>query len=71
MIDYVSGDELSDDDTAVHFALFADCNPITFQEANKEIKWRRAMDEEIKSIEKNDTWELIDLPKGQKSIGVK
>ena len=29
------------------------------------------MDAEIKSIEKNDTWELTDLPKGQKTIGVK
>ena len=29
------------------------------------------MDDEIKSIEKNDTWELTTLPKGQKAIGVK
>lgn len=29
------------------------------------------MDEEIKSIVKNDTWELTTLPKGQKAIGVK
>ncbi|KAL1549227.1 hypothetical protein AAHA92_17357 [Salvia divinorum] len=29
------------------------------------------MDEEIKAIEKNDTWELVTLPKGHKAIGVK
>jgi hypothetical protein len=29
------------------------------------------MDAEIMSIEKNDTWELINLPKGEKTIGVK
>ncbi|KAK6159148.1 hypothetical protein DH2020_006462 [Rehmannia glutinosa] len=29
------------------------------------------MDEEIKSIKKNDTWELAQLPKGHKAIGVK
>ena len=29
------------------------------------------MDEEIRAIEKNDTWELTSLPKGQKAIGVK
>lgn len=29
------------------------------------------MNEEITSIERNNTWELIDLPEGQKSIGVK
>ncbi|GJR31715.1 hypothetical protein Tco_1107947 [Tanacetum coccineum] len=34
-------------------------------------KWIQAMDEEIKSIEKNDTWELTTLLKGQKAIGVK
>jgi Reverse transcriptase (RNA-dependent DNA polymerase) len=29
------------------------------------------MDEERKIIDKNETWEIIDLPKGHKSIGVK
>lgn len=29
------------------------------------------MDEEIKSIEKNNTWELTELPQGHKKIGVK
>ncbi|GJR20012.1 retrovirus-related pol polyprotein from transposon TNT 1-94 [Tanacetum coccineum] len=51
--------------------LYADCEPLIFKEAMKSKKWRQAMDEEIKSIEKNDTWELTTLPKGQKAIGVK
>ena len=29
------------------------------------------MDEEIKAIKKNDTWELVSLPKRHKAIGVK
>ena len=29
------------------------------------------MDDEIKAIEKNDTWELNALPKGHKLIGIK
>ncbi|KAA0060404.1 reverse transcriptase [Cucumis melo var. makuwa] len=29
-----------------------------------------AMDEEIRAMEKNDTWELTKLPEGQKPIGV-
>nr|GEW26391.1 copia protein [Tanacetum cinerariifolium] len=29
------------------------------------------MEEEMRSIKKNDTWELTTLPKGQKAIGVK
>jgi hypothetical protein len=29
------------------------------------------MDEEIDSIERNNTWDLVNLPEGKKSIGVK
>jgi len=71
MTDYVSGDELSDEDTTAHFALFAGSDPMLFTEAVKEEKWKRAMDAEIQAIEKNETWELTDLPEGQKTIGVK
>ncbi|GKV48172.1 hypothetical protein SLEP1_g54998 [Rubroshorea leprosula] len=33
--------------------------------------YEKAMDEEIAAIERNNTWELIELPKGKKAIGVK
>lgn len=71
MHDYVSGNELSDEDTIVQFALFAYSDPIKFKDAVKEEKWKKAMDMEIQAIERNDTWELTDLSKGQKTIGVK
>lgn len=71
MTDYESGSELTDDEAIAHLALFSDCDPITYEEAAKETKWREAMNAEMNSIEKNDTWELAELPKGQKSIGVK
>ena len=29
------------------------------------------MNEELNSIEKNNTWELVELPKNKKAIGVK
>ncbi|GAU35304.1 hypothetical protein TSUD_389290 [Trifolium subterraneum] len=45
--------------------------PMNFQEAFEKKTWRTAMDEEIKAIKKNDTWELASLPKGHKAIGVK
>ena len=38
-------------DSLTHFALFSDCDPITFESAVKESKWRKAMDEEISAIE--------------------
>lgn len=59
------------DDSLTHFALFSDCDPTTFKVVVKESKWRKAKDAEIIAIERNDTWELCDLPKGQKTIGVK
>ncbi|CAL2270440.1 unnamed protein product [Prunus armeniaca] len=46
-------------------------DPISFEEAVKDTKWQMAMEAEINSIEKNHTWELTDLPKGHKTIGVK
>ncbi|KAM1936926.1 hypothetical protein ACFX15_014142 [Malus domestica] len=45
--------------------------PLSFNEAVEEDRWRIAMEEEIHAIEKNDTWELIKLPPNQKAIGVK
>eukprot|EP01018_Ginkgo_biloba_P024370 Gb_37459 [translate_table: standard] len=54
-----------------HFAFFADCDPITFEEAIEDDKWIKAMNEEIAAIEKNQTWELADLPEHKKPIGVK
>jgi len=56
---------------ASYFALFVDCDPTTFECAVKEAKWKKPMDAGIESIEKNDTWELTDLPKGHKTIGAK
>lgn len=45
MIDDVSGDDLSDDDQIAHFGLFADYNPLTFQEVIKETKCQKSMNE--------------------------
>ena len=60
-----------DEDPLTYFAFFSDCDPVRFEDASKEVKWQQAMDEEIAAIERNHTWELTELPKGQKTIGVK
>ncbi|GKA18011.1 retrovirus-related pol polyprotein from transposon TNT 1-94 [Tanacetum coccineum] len=36
----------------------------------KEV-WKKVMQEEINSIEKNGTWKLVNLPEGKKAIGLK
>jgi len=53
------------------YCLQIDCEPLNFEEIVNDKRWRHAMEEEVKSIEKNDTWELTTLPKGHEAIGVK
>lgn len=45
--------------------------PWDFEEAMELKVWRDACEEEIASIVKNKTWDLADLPKGAKAIGLK
>jgi Reverse transcriptase (RNA-dependent DNA polymerase) len=51
--------------------LLAQGDNISFEVAIKYDKWRAAVDDEIRIIEKNDTWELTSLPRGHKAISVK
>jgi len=73
MEDYVSGDQLSEEEEAETYMVQDDLgdDSIMFEEVVKHDKWREAMDCDIKSIEKNQTWELSDLLAGAKTIGVK
>ncbi|KAL8155990.1 hypothetical protein AgCh_001157 [Apium graveolens] len=76
MNDYIPGECLSDEEEEeqTHLVLFAHVvhsDPTSFDEAVTEEKWRTSMDVEIKSIEKNRMWDLMELPKGAKKIGVK
>lgn len=45
--------------------------PVNAKEALSDPKWIYAMKEELESIEKNSTWDLVDLPKGKKAISAK
>ena len=51
--------------------MFLNHEPQNFGEAKDSKEWRRACEEEIISIEKNDTWILLELPYGAKAIGLK
>ncbi|KAK8921048.1 hypothetical protein KSP39_PZI020906 [Platanthera zijinensis] len=53
------------------YCLLADCEPHSYDEAAQEKSWRTAMDAEIASIKKNDTWRLVDPPVGHKPLRVK
>jgi hypothetical protein len=39
------------------------------QEALADSRWKATMNEEMKSLQKNKTWELVDRLTGKKSVG--
>jgi hypothetical protein len=62
---------VSNEGELIHFALLADAEPVNFKEALQTSVWKQAMVEELNSIEKNPTWELVKLPEGKKTIDLK
>ncbi|GKC00221.1 retrovirus-related pol polyprotein from transposon TNT 1-94 [Tanacetum coccineum] len=71
--DYFAGDDQALDsvDDELNITDLVHHDPIHYEDAVKDDKLRKAMDLEIQAIEKNQTWRLVDLPKGTKCIGVK
>ena len=55
----------------VNFCLFANCDPISYEEVASDKKWIQVINEEIQSIVKNNTWEVTILPLGKKPINSK
>ena len=55
----------------MNFALFADCDPLSFEEVAQDDCWLKVMDEKIYAIEKNNTREFINLPNSKKPISIK
>ncbi|KAK2372557.1 putative mitochondrial protein [Trifolium repens] len=55
----------------VHYAMLADTEPLDVKAALKSKVWKEAMNEELRSIEKNKTWDLCNLPSDKKAIDVK
>jgi hypothetical protein len=70
--DFVLDNEAAEDQELHNYVVYSNCeDPNSYDEAAKSEVWRSAMDSEIDSIEKNNTWELTTLPEGSKAIGVK
>jgi len=45
--------------------------PTTHVEAHGDPAWRKAMEAELESVERNRTWELVDPPAGHRPISLK
>ncbi|KAL0379126.1 UNVERIFIED_CONTAM: Retrovirus-related Pol polyprotein from transposon RE1 [Sesamum radiatum] len=52
-------------------SLSAMQEPRTYKEAAASTEWREAMNDEIKALERNQTWEITSLPPGKRAIGCK
>ncbi|CAI7808646.1 unnamed protein product [Closterium sp. NIES-53] len=70
----VGEDEESDNEECA-FAFFSPVEmpgePATLKEALESSdveEWKKAMESELKSIEENGTWELVEIPEGRKAI---
>ena len=58
----------------VYLTVDENTEPRTYDEAMKStdtLKWQTAMQREMQSLEENDVWTLVELPKGRKAIGSK
>ncbi|GAU43236.1 hypothetical protein TSUD_241260 [Trifolium subterraneum] len=69
--DSIPDNLITDDGDLVHLALFVDMEPLSYANAAKSTVWRKAMKDEINSIERNNTWDLMSLPANKKPITVK
>jgi hypothetical protein len=63
------------DDYVSSVALVSiDGEPSCFQEAikvSKSVQWKKAMKEEMDALERNKTWDLVELLKDRKVVGYK
>ena len=61
---------MHDFETELHLA-HGDDEPNSFAEAEGDMAWRAAMQQEIDAVKQNRTWELADLPAGHRAITLK
>lgn len=54
-----------------HAFIATSSDPQTFQEASGVLEWDQAMEEEYSSLMRNNTWELVPLPKRRKMVRCK
>jgi len=68
---YVSYESLSPAYRAFIASLQCVQIPRDWNEAKHDPKWREAMLEELRALEKNKTWDIVKLPMGKKAVSCK
>lgn len=61
-----------------HHVFFAFTTQLSFVEISKNVQdalqvpeWNEVVPKEMRALQNNMTWEIVDLPKGKKTIGYK
>ncbi|XP_075096344.1 uncharacterized protein LOC107777081 [Nicotiana tabacum] len=68
---YLGYDQLSPKYQSYMSVFSSVIEPANYSEVVKDPRWVEAMNEEIKALENNNTWEIVTLPEGKKPIGCK
>ncbi|KAJ0818200.1 putative RNA-directed DNA polymerase [Helianthus annuus] len=68
VVNYAS---LSVDNLCFVSSLNKSVEPNSYSEAIKDPRWIEAMNQEMEALNRNNTWVVVDLPKGRKPIGCK
>nr|KYP50832.1 Retrovirus-related Pol polyprotein from transposon TNT 1-94 [Cajanus cajan] len=69
MNNFVSYHRLSESNKSFANQLSTVAIPNNVQEALVDPRWKNAMNEEMKALQQNETWELVDCPLGKKPVG--
>ncbi|KAJ0875397.1 putative RNA-directed DNA polymerase [Helianthus annuus] len=67
----VNYSNLSVDNLCLISSLNKSVEPSSYTEAIKDPRWIEAMNKEMEALNRNNTWVVVDLPKGRKPIGCK
>ncbi|KAM1425821.1 hypothetical protein TB2_017749 [Malus domestica] len=66
---YLEYSRVSSSHAAFLSKISASSEPSSFQEANSQLIWQTAMDEELRALNENKTWSITKLPKGMRAVG--
>ncbi|WJZ89568.1 hypothetical protein VitviT2T_008778 [Vitis vinifera] len=69
MSNYVFNHRFSESNKSCVNQLSIVAIPNSVQEALADRRWKATMNEEMKSLQKNETWELVECPSGKKPVG--
>ena len=61
----------SDSALAEHCYMLISSEPQTYQQYCTDLRWKSAMEDELQSLQENNTWELVPLPPKRKLVQCK